>query len=100
MTNDDLHRLVDDLASAMSLVSPALAPWPVAAYVARVVSTALGVTSMLLREGATPEEAVAAIRRVRRIDTSADDARADAAIAAKPSLEAPAVPLPSAGEDA
>ena len=56
----------------------------VGGIVARVISAALGVASAMLSQGATPQEAIAAIKRVRHLDTSADDAGVDAKVDAKP----------------
>ncbi len=66
------------------------------AIVARVIAASLGVASAMLSQGATPQQAVDAIKRVRHIDTHADDAAVDAKIAAKPSGTADTVPAPSA----
>lgn len=63
-------------AGALTALAAAL-PWPEASIAFRVMSAALGVASLLMHEGATPEETVAAIKRVRRIDTTEDDARVD-----------------------
>lgn len=49
----------------------------VGGIVARVISAALGVASAMLSQGATPQQAVDAIKRVRHIDTTEDDARVD-----------------------
>lgn len=56
----------------------------VGGIVARVISAALGVASAMLSRGATPQQAVDAIKRVRHIDTSADDAAVDLKVDAKP----------------
>lgn len=56
----------------------------VGGIVARVISAALGVASAMLSQGATPQQAVDAIKRVRHLDTSADDAAVDAKVDAKP----------------
>ena len=56
----------------------------VGGIVARVISAALGVASAMLSQGATPQQAVDAIKRVRHIDTSADDAAVDLKVDAKP----------------
>lgn len=56
----------------------------VGGIVARVISAALDVASAMLSQGATPQQAVDAIKRVRHIDTSADDAAVDRKVDAKP----------------
>lgn len=96
VSREDARLVVDTLAGATAMVVPALGQWPVAAFVARLVSTALGVATLLLREGASPDEVIASLRRAKRIDTTEEDARADAAIAALPprSLEPPTLPVP------
>lgn len=66
------------------------------AIVARVIAAALGVASAMLSQGATPQQAVDAIKRVKHIDTRADDAAVDAKIAAKRSGTADTAPAPSA----
>jgi len=58
------------------------------AVVARVIAASLGVASAMLSQGATPQQAVDAIKRVRHIDTRADDAAVDAKVDAKPSRDA------------
>ena len=55
----------------------------VGGIVARVISAALGVASAMLSQGATPQQAVDAIKRVRHLDTSADDAAVDRKVEAK-----------------
>lgn len=55
----------------------------VGGIVARVISAALGVASAMLSQGATPQQAVDAIKRVRHLDTSTDDAAVDAKVDAK-----------------
>ena len=53
------------------------------AIVARLIAAALGMASAMLSQGATAEQAIAAIKRVRHIDTSADDTAVDVKIDAK-----------------
>jgi hypothetical protein len=92
----ELSRTLALLAGAATSLSVAL-PAPGDA-IARVIATGLGVVGLLLREGASVDEAIAAIRRVRHIDTRADDAAVDAKVAAKPSREmgtADTLPAPS-----
>ena len=55
----------------------------VGGIVARVISAALGVASAMLSQGATPQQAVDAIKRVRHLDTSVDDAAVDRKVEAK-----------------
>ncbi len=82
----ELSRTLALLAGAATSLSVALpAPGDI---IARVIATGLGVVGLLLREGASVDEAIAAIRRVRHIDTRADDAAVDAKIDAKPSRDA------------
>jgi len=82
----ELSRTLALLAGAATSLSVALpAPGDI---IARVIATGLGVVGLLLREGASVDEAIAAIRRVRHIDTHADDAAVDAKIDAKPSRDA------------
>ena len=65
-----------------------------AAIVARVIAASLGVTSALLSQGATPQQAVDAIKRMRHLDVRADDAAVDAKVNAKPSGTADTLPAP------
>ena len=64
------------------------------AIVARVIAASLGVASAMLSQGATPQQAVDAIKRVRHLDVRADDAAVDAKIDAKPSGIADTLPAP------
>ncbi len=82
----ELSRTLALLAGAATSLSVAL-PAP-GDTIARVIATGLGVVGLLLREGASVDEAIAAIRRVRHIDTRADDAVVDAKIDSKPSRDA------------
>lgn len=78
----DLARTLAILAGAATSVSVALpAPGDI---IARLIAAGLGVAGLMLREGATPQQAVDAIKRVRHIDTSADDAAVDRKVDAKP----------------
>lgn len=88
----ELSRTLALLAGAATSLAVAL-PAP-GDTIARVIATGLGVVGLMLREGATVDEAIAAIRRVRHIDTRADDAAVDATVAAKPSGTAGTVPAP------
>lgn len=81
-----LRAIFSALAGAATTFAVATAsalPAP-AGIVARVLAAALGSVSLMLREGASIEEAIGAIKRVRHIDTSADDAAVDAKVDAKP----------------
>ena len=89
----ELSRTLALLAGAATSLAVAL-PAP-GDTIARVIATGLGVVGLMLREGATVDEAIAAIRRVRHIDTRADDAAVDAKVAAKPSGIADTLPAPS-----
>ena len=84
--SDKTRRILSDLAGAATAVATVL-PEP-GGIVARVIAAALGVASAMLSQGATPQQAVDAIKRVRHIDTRADDAAVDAQNAAKPSRDA------------
>lgn len=88
----ELSRTLALLAGAATSLAVAL-PAP-GDTIARVIATGLGVVGLMLREGATVDEAIAAIRRVKHIDTRADDAAVDAKVDAKPSGTADTVPAP------
>jgi len=78
----ELQQALTAGAGASTALASAL-PWPEAQFAFRVIAAGLGVASLMLREGATPEQTVAAIKRVRHLDTSADDASVDAKVDAK-----------------
>lgn len=81
--------------SGAAMAATAVLAGPMA-IVARVISTAFGVASALLSQGATPQQVIDAIKRVRHIDTRADDAAVDAKNAAKPSRDV-GIPARDAG---
>lgn len=90
----ELSRTLALLAGAATSLAVAL-PAP-GDTIARVIATGLGVVGLMLREGASADEAIAAIRRVKHIDTRADDAAVDAKNAAKPSRDV-GIPARDAG---
>lgn len=70
-----IQRTLTDLSGAATAVALVL-PEP-GALIARLISAALGAASAMISMGATPQQAVDAIKHVRRIDTTEDDARVD-----------------------
>jgi hypothetical protein len=86
----ELIEVLKALAGAATLAAPSLPG--VGATIARVIAVGLGTVSLLMQEGATLEEALATVKRVRHIDTSVEDQRTDAAIAAKPVSVDPVTP--------
>lgn len=82
------RKLLADLAGAATAVAlSGVLPEP-GSLVMRIISAGLGAASAMLLQGATPQQAVDTIKRVRHIDTRADDAAVDAKVDAKPSRDA------------
>lgn len=75
--------IITALSGALTLAAPAL-PEPGPA-IARIVAAGLGAAAAMIDDGASLEEAAHRIRRVRRIDTTAEDAEARARADALPS---------------
>ena len=80
----DVAEALEMLAGLATLVGAAPGIPPIGAMIARFTAVTFGTVSQLLNEGASLDEALAAVRRVRHIKTAKEDARVDAAIAAKP----------------
>lgn len=81
-TERDIKAVLSAAAGAATLAAPAL-PEP-GGLIARIVATALSTVAVLLDQGQTPEQAIAALHRARRLDTSVEDAAVDALVDAKP----------------
>lgn len=100
MTEDQTRKardIITALSGALTLAAPALpAPGP---GIARLVAAGLGAAAAMIDQGASLDEAVHRIQRVRRIDTTEVDADARRRADALPSSANPPSGEPNHPED-
>lgn len=82
-TQQDVGHVLEGVAAGTAAAA-AFIP-PPGDVITAAIAAAVGAIGRGLEAGKTPEETLAAIHRIHRIDTSASDAEVDALVAAKPS---------------